>query len=72
VACWQNARESDANAYWPQCRIAAGAIDAAALGPFEKQAHGHRREVFSILVVISLVGTVSEKSLKLLPPDVTF
>jgi len=25
-----------------------------------------------ILVVISLVGSISEKSLKLLPPDVTF
>jgi len=34
-----------------QCRIKVGAIDAAALGPFEKQAHGHGREnekVFSI------------------------
>jgi len=27
-----------------QCRIEVGAIDAAALGPFEKQAHGHGRE----------------------------
>jgi len=43
-----------------------------ALGPFKKQAHGHWRvkEVFSIS--ISLVGTISGKSLKLLPPDVTF
>ena len=50
-------------------------FDAAALGPFKKQAHGHRRDnkkVFSILVVISLVGTVSGKSLKLLPQDVIF
>jgi len=50
------------------------AIDAAALGPFKKQAHGHGREkeVFSVLVVISTVGTISGKSLKLLPPDVIF
>ena len=40
------------------------AIDAAALRPFKKQApHGHGREkVFSVSVVISLVGTVSRKS----------
>jgi len=51
-----------------------GAIDAAALGPsVEKQAHGHgREEVFSFLIVITLVGTISRKSLKLSPPDVTF
>jgi len=49
-----------------QCRIKAGAIDAAALG------HGREKEVFSILVVISVVGTISGKSLKLLPPDVIF
>jgi len=58
-----------------QCRINAGAADAAALGPFKKQAHGHGREnrqIFSVLVVISLVGTISGKSLKLLPPDVIF
>jgi len=30
------------------------------------------RKVFSILVVISLVGTKSGKSLKLLSPDVIF
>jgi len=51
------------------------AIDAAALGPFEKKAHGRGREKeesFSILVVISLVGTFWGKSLKLLPPDVIF
>jgi len=30
------------------------------------------RKVFSILVVISLVGTISGKSIKLLPPDVIF
>ena len=41
-----------------------GAIDAAALG------HGREKEVFSILVVISVVGTISGKSLKLLLPDV--
>jgi len=57
-----------------QCHIKVGAIDAAALGPFKKQAHGHIREkeVFSILVVISLLDTISGKSLKLLPPDVIF
>jgi len=51
-----------------------GAIDAAALSPFKKSAHGHGREkeVLSILVVISLVDTISGKSLKLLPPDVIF
>ena len=31
-----------------------------------------KRKVFSILVVISLVGTISGKSLKLLPPDIIF
>jgi len=53
-----------------QCRVKVGAIDAAALGPFKKWAHGHGREkdVFSILIVISLVGTISGKSLKPLPP----
>jgi len=48
-----------------QCRIKVGAIDAAALGPFKKYAHGHgqeKRKVFSILVVIFLVGTISEKN----------
>jgi len=54
-----------------------GAIDpAAALGQSKKWAHGHGRQkreksIFSILVVISpVVGTISGKSLKLLPPDV--
>ena len=57
-----------------QFRINAAAIDEAALRPFKKQVHGHGREkeVFSVLVVISLVGTVSGKALKLLPPDVIF
>jgi len=56
------------------CRTKLGAVDAAALRPFNKHAHGHRREkeVFSILVVISLVGTISGKSLQLLPEDVIF
>ena len=53
-----------------------GAIDAAAFGPFRKQAHGHGREneksLLHILVAISLAGTISGKSLKLLPPDVVF
>jgi len=40
----------DSHSHWEshsgghQCRIKAGAIDAAALGPFKKQAHGHGRE----------------------------
>ena len=53
-----------------------GAIDAATLGPFRKQTHGHGREneksLLRILVAISLVGAISGKSLKLLPPDVVF
>jgi len=49
-----------------QCRIKVDAVDAAASG------HGREKEVFSILVVISVVGTISGKSLKLLPPDVIF
>jgi len=57
-----------------QCRIKVGATGAAALGPFKKQAHGlgREKEVFSISIAISLVGTISGKSLKLLPPNVTF
>jgi len=38
-----------------KCRIKVGAIDAAALGPLKKQAHGHGREKeknCSILAVI--------------------
>jgi len=48
-------------------QITVGAVDAAALGPFKKQAHCHgqeNRKVFSVLVVISLVGTISRKPLK--------
>ena len=59
-----------------QCRIKVGAIDAAALGPLKKSvtaADEKTRKVFCIiLVVISVVGTVSGESLKLLPPDVIF
>jgi len=59
-----------------RCRIKAGAIDAAALGPFNKPTvaddRDEKRKVFSILVVISVVSTISGKSLKLLPPDVIF
>jgi len=40
-----------------------GAINAAALGPFNKQAHADEREneksVLYILVAISLVGAIS-------------
>jgi len=49
------------------------AIDAAALGPFKKYAMAtdeKTRQVFSVLVVISVVGTISGKSLKRSPPDV--
>jgi len=44
-----------------------GAVDAAALGSFNKQTHGHGREkeVFSILVLISLFGTISTKIIKI-------
>jgi len=50
-----------------QCRIKVGRFDAAALGPFKKSAHGHgrKKEKSSILVVISLVGTISGESSKL-------
>jgi len=50
-----------------QCRTKVGAIDAAALGPLKKQAHGRGREkgLLYISVVIPLVGTISGKSLKL-------
>jgi len=58
------------------CRIKVGATDAAASGPFKKQARGSTdeitRKVFSVLVVISLVNTISGKSLKLLPSNVIF
>jgi len=58
-----------------QCPINAGAIDAAALGPFAKQAHGlHGRENEKSLLCFgcdfSAVGTISGKSLQLFPPDV--
>jgi len=53
-----------------------GAIDAAALGPVKKWAHGHGTEneksFLYILVVISEDGTISGKSLILMPPDVIF
>jgi len=44
------------------------ATDAAALGPFRE----NEKSLVYILVAISLVGTLSEKSLQLLPPDVIF
>jgi len=51
-----------------------GAIDSAALGPFKRPTatDEKKKSLLSILVVISLVGTISGKILKLLPPDVTF
>jgi len=43
-----------------------GAIDAAALGPLKKSAHGNgrakKKSLLYIFVVISLVGTISAKS----------
>ena len=38
------ARGAKSVVYDYQCRIMVGAIDAEALGPFKKQAHGHGRE----------------------------
>jgi len=62
-----------------QCRIEVGTFDAAALGSFGDSRNRRpaatdekTRKMFSILVVISPVGTISGKSLKLLPPDVIF
>ena len=52
-----------------------GAIDAAALqarSRIRRTATDEKRTVFSILVAISLAGTISGKSLKLTPPDVIF
>jgi len=56
-----------------------GTFDAAALGSFSDSRNRRptatdekTRKMFSILVVISPVGTISGKSLKLLPPDVIF
>ena len=50
------------------CRIKVGAIDAArSIRPIQEigpRPRTRKRKVFSILVVISLVGTVSGKSLK--------
>jgi len=51
-----------------------GAIDAAALGHSRNMPMAtdeKTTKIFSILVMISLVGAISEKSLTLLPPDVT-
>jgi len=45
-----------------------GAIDAAALGPFKESAHGHGREEEKNLFYFGC-GTISGKSLQLLPPD---
>jgi len=56
-------------------RIKLGAIDAAALRPFKKQARGHARENEKNVLYFGcdFSGcTISGKSLKLLPPDVTF
>ena len=50
-----------------QCRVKMGA-----LGPLEIGPRTRKRKVFSILVVISLVGTIWVSSFRLLPPDVIF
>jgi len=59
-----------------KCRIKVGAIDAAcSIRPIQEIGPRPRTritEVFSTLVAICLVGTVSGKSLQLLPPDATF
>jgi len=50
-----------------------GAVDAAALGPSRNRLTAtDEKKKSSILDVIFLVGTISGKSLKLLPPDVIF
>jgi len=56
-----------------QYRIKVGAIDAAALGPFKNRPTA-TDEKSSLLCsgLIYLFGTLSGKSLKLLPPDVIF
>jgi len=51
------------------------AIDVAALGPIGEiglRPRTRKTKVLFVFVVIFLLGTVSGKSLKLLPPDVTF
>ena len=59
-----------------QCRIKVGAIDAAALVPLQETgARPRTRKKESLLYIcapISLVGTISGKSLKLLLPDAIF
>jgi len=50
-----------------QCRLKVGAIEEIGSQPRMR-----KRKVFSVLVVICLVGTMSGISLKLLPPDVIF
>ena len=50
-------------------------IYSAALGPFKNRptaADEETTKVCSVSVAISLVGRISGKSLKLLPPDVIF
>jgi len=53
-----------------------GASDAAALRPFKKQAHGHRRDNeknYLLYFGRDFSGWYNfGKSLKLLPPDVVF
>jgi len=55
-----------------QCPIKVGATDAAHSRNRPTATDKITRKVFSNLVVISLVGTISGKSLNLLRPDVIF
>jgi len=59
-----------------QCRIKVGVCYwCCSIRPIQQigpRPQTRKRDVFPVLVVISLVGTISRKSLKLLPPDVLF
>jgi len=48
------------------------AIDAAALGPLKTTATDEKKKNLLYFSSDYLVGTISGKSLKLLPPDVIF
>ena len=53
-----------------QCRMKLGAVDAAHSRNRPTATDEKTRKVFSVLIVISLVGTIAGKSLKLLSPYV--
>ena len=59
--------------YTQPCRIKPGPTRAAALRPFRNRPTAtdeKTRKLLAISVMISLVGIIAEKSLKLSPPDV--